>query len=73
MNLAKQHQTHNIPTIDVANINSANKVRDLQLANELQIVHLGKERMPQMIQRHGRVTLHSSTHPKWEQDSTEKI
>ena len=29
------------------------------------------ERMPQKIQRHSRITLHRSTHPKWEQDMTE--
>ena len=28
--------------------------------------------MPQRIQRHSRITLHRSTHPKWEQDQTEK-
>ena len=28
--------------------------------------------MPQRIQRHSRITLHRSTHPKWEQDKTEK-
>ena len=30
------------------------------------------KRMPQRIQRHSRVTLHRSTHPKWKQEQTEK-
>ena len=30
------------------------------------------EKMPQRIQKHSRITLHRSTHPKWEQDKTEK-
>ena len=29
--------------------------------------------MPQRIQKHSRVTLHRSTHPKWKQDQTENL
>ena len=71
-NSPKQLQTHNLPIDHVENINSTNKGRDLQLANELQIVPWGAERMPQRIKRHSRVTWHRSTHPKWEQNQTEK-
>ena len=71
-NRSKQLQTHNLPTVDVENINSRNKGRDLLLAKKLQAVSWGAERMPQKIQKHGRVTLRRSTHPKWEQDLTEK-
>ena len=68
----KQLQTHNLPTEDVENINSINKGRDLLFANEARIVPRGAERMMQRIQRHSRVTLHRSTHPKCEQEQTEK-
>ena len=54
------------------NINSTNKGRDILLANKPRIVPQRTERTPQRIQRHSRVTLHRSTHPKWEQDQTEK-
>ena len=66
-NRPKQLQTHNLPSDDVENINSTNKGRDLLLANKLRIVTWGAEKMPQRIQSHCRVTLHRSTHPKWEQ------
>ena len=36
------------------------------------IIPWGIERILQMIQRYGRVTLHKSTHPRREQDQTEK-
>ena len=71
-NRPKQLQTHNPPTDHVENINSSNKGRDLLLAKDLWIVPRGAETMPQRIQRHSRVTLHRSTHPKWEQDEIEK-
>ena len=44
------------------NINRTNKGRDILLANKPWIVPWRTERMPQMIQRHSRVTLHRSTH-----------
>ena len=69
---SKQLQTHNLPTNDVENTNCTNKVKDLQLANKPQIFPWRTERMLQRIQSHGRITLHRSTHPKWEQDKTEK-
>ena len=69
----KQLQTYNLPTDDVENINSTNKGRDLLLANKLRIVPWRTERMPQRIQKHRRVSLHRSAHPKWEQDQTEKF
>ena len=46
--------------------------KDLLLANKPRIVPWRTERMPQRIQRHSRITLHGWTHPKWEQDQTEK-
>ena len=46
--------------------------RDILLANKLWIVPWRTERMPQRNQRHSRVTLHRSTHPKWKQEQTEK-
>ena len=67
-NCSKQLQTHNLPTGDVENIKSSKKRRDLLLANKPRIVLWGTDRMPQRIQRHSRVTLHRSTHPKWGQD-----
>ena len=54
------------------NINSTNKGRDILLANKPPIVPWRTERMPQRIQRHSRVTLHRSTHPKWKQEQAEK-
>ena len=63
-NRSKQLQTHSLPTDDVQNINNTN--------NKPRIVPWGTERMTQSIQRHSRVTLHRSTHLKWEQDQTEK-
>ena len=71
-NCSKQLQTHNLPTDDVEHINSTNKRRDLLLASKPCTVPWGAERMPQRIQRHSRITLHRSTHPKWEQYQTEK-
>ena len=71
-NRAKQFQIYHLPTDYVENINSTNKGRDLLLVKKPRIVPWGEERMPQRIQRHSRVTLHRSTHPKWEQDQTEK-
>ena len=69
---SKQLQSHNLPTDDVENINSINKGIDLLLANKSRIVPWGAERVPQRIQMHSRVTLHRSTHPKWEQNQTGK-
>ena len=63
-NCPKQLQTCNLPTVDVENINNSNKVRDLLLAKNPGIVPWGGERMLQRIQRHSRVTLHRSIHPK---------
>ena len=71
-NCSKKLQTHNLPSVDVENINSPTKGRDLLLANKPKIVPCGAERMPQRIQRHSRVTQYRSTHLKWEQDQTEK-
>ena len=71
-NRPKQLQTHNLPTDDVENINSTNKGRNLLFANELRFVSWRTERMLQKNQRHSRVTLHRTTHHKWEQDQTEK-
>ena len=68
----KQLQIDNLPTDDVENINCTNKGRDLLLANKPQIVHWRTERMQQRIQRYSRITLHRSTHPKWEENQTEK-
>ena len=51
---------------------TAQRERDLLLTYKPMIVPRGTERMPQRIQRHSRVTLHRSTHPKWKQDLTEK-
>ena len=42
----KQLQTHNLPTDDVKNINSANKGRDLLLVNKPRIIPWGTETMP---------------------------
>ena len=71
-NCSKQLQNHNLSTDDEENINSTNKGKDFQLTYKPRIVPWGAERMPQRIQRHNRVTLHWSTHLKWEQDQTEK-
>ena len=54
------------------NTNSTNKGKNLLLANKPKIVPWRTERIPQRIQRHSRINLHISTHPKWEQDKTEK-
>ena len=69
---AKELPQTNLPTDDVENINSTNKGRDLLLTNKPRIILWGTEKMPQRIQRYSRVTLHISTHPKQEQDQTEK-
>ena len=69
-NRSNQLQTHSLPTDDVENINSTNKGKDLLLANMPQIVLWEAERIPQRIQRHNRITLHRSAHPKREQDQT---
>ena len=71
-NRSKQLQTHNPTTDDVDNIDSTSKRRDLLLANEPRVVPRGAERKQQKILRHIRVTLHKSTHPKWEQDQAKK-
>ena len=71
-NRSKQLQTHNRPKDYVENINSSNRGRDILLANKPWAVPLGAERMLQSIQKHSRVTLHRSTHLKWEQDHTKK-
>ena len=71
-NCSKELQTDNLHTNDVENTNNTNEGIDLLLANKPQIVPWRTERMPQKIQRHSRITLHRSTHPKWEQDKTEK-
>ena len=71
-NCSKQLQTDYLPTHDVENTNSTNKGKDLLLANRPRIVPWRTERMSQRIQRHIRITLHRSTHPKWEQYKTEK-
>ena len=52
--------------------NTNSKGKDLLFANKPQIVSWRTERMPQRIQRHSRITLHRSTHPKWEQIKTVK-
>ena len=72
-NRPKRLQIHNMPTDDVENINSANKERDLLIANKPWIVLWETERMPQRIQKHNRVTLHRPAHPKREQNQTEKF
>ena len=71
-NCSKQLQTHNLPTNDVENTNSTNKGKDLLLANKPRIAPWRPERMLQRTQRHSRITLHRSTHPKWEQVKMEK-
>ena len=71
-NRSKQLQTNYLLTNDVDNINNRDKEIDLLVANKLQIVRWRTERMLQRIQRHSRVTLLRSTHPKWEQVETEK-
>ena len=43
-----------------------------RFASKPWIVPWRTERMPQKIKRYCRITLHRSTHPKWEQDKTEK-
>ena len=62
-NHPSQLQTHNLFTVDVDNINSTNKGRDLQLANKPQTFPWGKEKILQRIQTQRRVTLHRSAHP----------
>ena len=71
-NRPKQVQTHNMPIYDMKNTNDTNKRRDLWLANKLWIVSWGTEKVSQRIQRHKRSTLHWSTHPQREQNSTKK-
>ena len=66
-------QTDNLPTDDVENINRINVGRDLLLATKPRIVTWGTEKMLQRIQRHNRVTLHRSAHPKREQYQTENL
>ena len=46
--------------------------KNLLFANKPRIVPWRTERMLQRIKRHIRITLQRSTHPKWEQDKTEK-
>ena len=55
-----------------SNNNNNNKGRNILLANKPRIIPWRTERMPQRIQRHSRVTLHRSTHPKWKQEQTKK-
>ena len=69
-NCSKQLQTHNLPTNDVENTNSTNKGKDLLFAKKPWIVSWRTGRTPQRIQKHSRITLHRSIHPKWEQDKT---
>ena len=71
-NRPKQLQTHNLPTNNVENINSANRGRYLLLANKPRIFPWRTERMLQRIQRYSWIALHRSTHSKWEQNRTEK-
>ena len=54
------------------NINITNKGKDILLANKPRIVPWRTKRMPQSIQKHSRVTLHRSTHPKWKKEQTKK-
>ena len=54
------------------NINSTNKGRDIQPVKKPRIGPWRTEKMPQRIQRHSRVTLNRSTHPKWKQEQTKK-
>ena len=61
-----------LTTNDVENTNSTNKGKDLLFANKPRVVPWQKKRMPERIQRHSRITLPRSTHPKWKQDKTEK-
>ena len=69
-NLPKQLQTHNLPPDNVENINSTSKEK--KSTNKPRVAPRGEEKMPQRIQRHSRVTLHRSAHPKLDQDQTEK-
>ena len=69
---SKQLQTDKLPTNDVENANNKNKRKDLLLTYKPRIVPWKTERMPQRIQRRSRIILHRPTHPKWEQDKTEK-
>ena len=46
-NRSEQVETDNLPTDDVENINSTNKWRNLLLANKLQVVLWGAERILQ--------------------------
>ena len=71
-NCSKQLQIDNLPTNDVENTYSINKGKDLIPAKKPRIVPWRTERMLQRTQRHSRITLHRSTHSKWEQDKTEK-
>ena len=71
-NCSKQLQTNNLPTNEVENTNSTNKGKDLLLTNKPRIVPWRTERVLQRIQPHSRITLRTSTHPKWEQDQTGK-
>ena len=68
----KQLQTYNMSTNDVENIYSTNKEIGLLLVNKPQFVSWLTERKLQGNQRHSRITLHRSTHSKWEQDQPEK-
>ena len=72
-NCSRQLQNDNLPTDIVENTNSTNKEKYLLLANKPRIIPWPTERMPHRIQRHGRITLYRSTHPKWEQNKTENL
>ena len=67
-NRPNQLQTYNLPSDDEEIINSTNKRRDLLLANKPRNGNNAAK-----IQRHSRVTLYRSAHPKREQDQTEKF
>ena len=71
-NRSKQLQNYKLRTYDEDNINSTSKRRGILLAKKARVVLWVEGRMPQRTQKHSRVTLHRSTHPKWEQDQTEK-
>ena len=71
-NYSKQLKTNKLPINDVGNSNSRNKGKDLLLGNKPGFIPGRIERILQRIQRLSRITLHRSTHRKWQQDKTEK-
>ena len=64
-NCSKKLLTDNLPTNNGENTNSRNKGKYLLLAKKAVDCSLTNRKMPQRIQRHSRITLHRSTHPKW--------